>query len=78
MYQHGSATPDTSAELYYPLFVVLASSSATADAISSARFAAVLARVAADSAVLLLCAAAVALPAPCRLRGCCRGAALRC
>ncbi|RCE70403.1 hypothetical protein C6A68_08655, partial [Escherichia coli] len=46
-----------------PFFVVLASSSATADAISSARFAAVSARVAADSAVLLLCAAAVALPA---------------
>ena len=37
-----------------PFFVVLASSSATADAISSARFAAVSARVAADSAVLLL------------------------
>ena len=37
-----------------PFLVVLASSSATADAISSARFAAVSARVAADSDVLLL------------------------
>ncbi|AVJ73456.1 hypothetical protein AC77_1429 [Escherichia coli 5-366-08_S4_C1] len=37
-----------------PFFVVLASSSATADAISSARFAAVSARVAADSAATLL------------------------
>lgn len=46
-----------------PLFVVLASSSATADAISSARFAAVSERVAADSAAFLLCAAAVALSA---------------
>ncbi len=62
-----------------PFFVVLASSSATADAISSARFAAVSARVAADSAVLfaLSCRRRTA-SCLCRLRGCRRGAALCC
>ncbi|ELX9767656.1 hypothetical protein SLK26_004794, partial [Escherichia coli] len=46
-----------------PFLVVSASSSATAEAISSARFAEFSARIAAASAALLLCDADTALPA---------------
>ncbi|WP_234409870.1 hypothetical protein, partial [Staphylococcus aureus] len=46
-----------------PFLVVSASSSATAEAISSARFAEFFARIAAASAALLLCDADTALPA---------------